>query len=280
VFPFGLKFRKSFQSVLVYTLTLLIALIMSFPVFWMISLSIRPLGETFVPTLLPSGIELQAYIKILTNPSLRIPFANSMLVATSSTLLALVLGLPTAYGLSRYRFRGSNLVLMFIIGNRMFPPVLLTVSYFFLVTRVKLYDSLLAVILMDTVITLPFAVWMMRNYFDTVPPELDEAAIVDGTTRLGALLRVVLPVSTPGMAATAVYCFLLAWNEFLFAFTFTQSEENQVTSIKIASLQGQFWTDWPTLLSYSVLFIIPIVILFLVMQRYLVQGLAAGSTKG
>jgi multiple sugar transport system permease protein len=169
---------------------------------------------------------------------------------------------------------------MFIIGNRMFPPVLLTVSYFFLITRVKLYDSLLAVILMDTVITLPFAVWMMRNYFDTVPPELDEAAIVDGTTRLGAMLRVVLPVSTPGMAATAVYCFLLAWNEFLFAFTFTQSEENQVTSIKIASLQGQFWTDWPTLLGYSVLFIIPIVILFLVMQRYLVQGLAAGSTKG
>lgn len=279
MFTFGLKFRKAFRSILVYALTLLVALVMSFPVFWMISLSLRPLGETFVPTLLPSRIELQAYHKILTNPTLRIPFLNSMLVAASSTLLALVLGLPTAYGLSRYRFRGSNLVLMFIIGNKMFPPVLLTVSYFFLVTRVKLYDSLLAVILMDTVITLPFAVWMMRNYFDTVPPELDEAAIVDGTTRVGALLRVVLPVSTPGMAATAVYCFLLAWNEFLFAFTFTQSQENQVTSIKIASLQGQFWTDWPTLLGYSVLFIIPIVILFLVMQRYLVQGLAAGSTK-
>lgn len=276
---FGLKSRKRVRSILVYALTLLVALIMSFPVFWMISLSLRPLGETFVPTLLPSRIELQAYVKILTNPSLRIPFLNSMLVAASSTLLALVLGLPTAYGLSRYRFRGSNAVLMFIIGNKMFPPVLLTVSYFFLVTRVKLYDNLLAVILMDSVITLPFAVWMMRNYFDTVPPELDEAAIVDGTTRVGALLRVVLPVSIPGLAATAVYCFLLAWNEFLFAFTFTQSAENQVTSIKIASLQGQFWTDWPTLLGYSVLFIIPIIILFLVMQRYLVQGLAAGSTK-
>jgi multiple sugar transport system permease protein len=279
VFVFGLKSRKMFRNILVYGLTLLVALIMAFPVFWMISLSLRPLGETFVPTLLPSRIELQAYVKILTNPSLRIPFFNSVLVASSSTFLALTFGLPTAYGLSRYRFHGSNLVLMFIIGNKMFPPVLLTVSYFFLVTRVKLYDNLLAVILMDTVITLPFAVWMMRNYIDTVPPELDEAAIVDGTTRVGALLRVVLPVSTPGLAATAVYCFLLAWNEFLFAFTFTQSPENQVTSIKIAGLQGQYWTDWPTLLGYSVLFIIPIIMLFLVTQRYLVQGLAAGSTK-
>jgi len=279
VFTLSLKHRRTLRSILVYGVTLLVALIMSFPVFWMISLSLRPLGETFAPTLLPGSIDLQAYRKILTNPSLRIPFLNSMLVAASSTLLALGLGLPTAYGLSRYRFRGSSAVLMFIIGNRMFPPVLLTVSYFFLVTRVGLYDTLLAVILMDTVLTLPFAVWMMRNYFDTVPPELDEAAIVDGTTRLGALLRVVLPVSTPGVAATAVYCFLLAWNEFLFAFTFTQSQENQVTSIKIASLQGQFWTDWPALLGYSVLFIFPIIILFLVMQRYLVQGLAAGSTK-
>lgn len=279
MFTLGLKHRRALRNILVYGLTLLVALIMSFPVFWIVSLSVRPLGETFVPTLLPSAIDLQAYRKILTNPSLRIPFLNSMLVAASSTLLALGLGLPTAYGLSRYRFRGSNAVLMFIIGNKMFPPVLLTVSYFFLVTRVGLYDTLLAVILMDTVITLPFAVWMMRNYFDTVPPELDEAAIVDGTTRLGALLRVVLPVSTPGVAATAVYCFLLAWNEFLFAFTFTQSQENQVTSIKIASLQGQFWTDWPGLLGYSVLFIFPIIILFLVMQRYLVQGLAAGSAK-
>ena len=262
-----------------YTLTSLVALIMAFPVFWIFSLSIRPLGETFVPTLVPSAIDLQAYWKILANPALRVPFVNSMLVATSSTVLALGFGLPTAYGLSRYRFRGSHLVLIFIIGNKMFPPVLLTVSYFALVTQVRLYDTLLAVILMDTVITLPFAIWMMRNYFDTVPRELDEAAIVDGTTRLGALLRVVLPVSVPGLAATAVYCFLLAWNEFLFAFTFTQSPENQVTSIKIASLQGQFWTDWPTLLGYSVLFIIPIVILFLVTQRYLVRGLTAGSAK-
>ncbi len=274
-----MKHRKLFRSALVYVATLLVALIMAFPVFWMISLSIRPLGETFAPTLIPTQIDLQAYVKILTNPSLRIPFVNSMVVATSSMFLALLLGLLTAYGLSRYRFRGSNAVLMFVIGNKMFPPVLLTVSYFYLVTRVKLYDTLLAVILMDTVITLPFAIWMLRNYLDTVPRELDEAAIIDGCTRLGALVRVVLPVSVPGVAATVVYCFLLAWNEFLFAYTFTQSPENQVTSIKIASLQGQFWTDWPTLLGYSVLFTIPILVMFLAMQRYLVQGLAAGSTK-
>ena len=279
MYSLSLKDRKIPEIFLVYTLTLTVALIMVAPVFWMISLSIRPLGETFEPTLLPTNIDLQAYNKILTNPRLRTPFFNSLIVAFFSTLLSLTLSLPTAYGLSRYKFRGRNMVLIFIVGNKMFPPVMLTVSYFFLVTRVKIYDTLLAVILMDTVICLPFAIWMMRNYFDSIPRDLDEAAIIDGTTRFGALLRVVLPVSTPGIAATSIYCFLLSWNEFLYAYTFTQSEENQVTSIKIASLQGQFWTDWPTLLGYSVLFTLPIIILFIVTQRYLVQGLTTGSSK-
>jgi len=279
MYSLSLKDRKIPEIFLVYTLTLTVALIMVAPVFWMISLSIRPLGETFEPTLLPTNIDLQAYNKILTNPRLRTPFFNSFIVAFFTTLLSLTLALPTAYGLSRYKFRGRNMVLIFIVGNKMFPPVMLTVSYFFLVTRVKIYDTLLAVILMDTVICLPFAIWMMRNYFDAIPRDLDEAAIIDGTTRFGALLRVVLPVSTPGIAATSIYCFLLSWNEFLYAYTFTQSEENQVTSIKIASLQGQFWTDWPTLLGYSVLFTLPIIILFIVTQRYLVQGLTTGSSK-
>ena len=279
MYSLSLKDRKIPVIFLVYTLTLTVALIMVAPVFWMISLSIRPLGETFEPTLLPTNIDLQAYNKILTNPRLRTPFFNSLIVAFFTTLLSLTLALPTAYGLSRYKFRGRNMVLIFIVGNKMFPPVMLTVSYFFLVTRVKIYDTLLAVILMDTVICLPFAIWMMRNYFDAIPRDLDEAAIIDGTTRFGALLRVVLPVSTPGIAATSIYCFLLSWNEFLYAYTFTQSEENQVTSIKIASLQGQFWTDWPTLLGYSVLFTLPIIILFIVTQRYLVQGLTTGSSK-
>jgi len=279
MYSLSLKDRKIPEIFLVYTLTLTVALIMIAPVFWMISLSIRPLGETFEPTLLPTNIDLQAYNKILTNPRLRTPFFNSLIVAFFSTLLSLTLALPTAYGLSRYKFRGRNMVLIFIVGNKMFPPVMLTVAYFFLVTRVKLYDTLFAVILMDTVICLPFAIWMMRNYFDAIPRDLDEAAIIDGTTRLGALIRVVLPVSTPGIAATSIYCFLLSWNEFLYAYTFTQSEENQVTSIKIASLQGQFWTDWPTLLGYSVLFTLPIIILFIVTQRYLVQGLTTGSSK-
>ena len=279
MYNLNLKDRKIPESFLAHTLTLLVALIMAAPVLWMFSLSIRPLGETFEPTLLPTNIDLQAYNKILTNPRFRTPFFNSLIVAFFTTLLSLTLALPTAYGLSRYKFRGSKMVLIFIVGNKMFPPVMLTVAYFFLVTRVKIYDTLLAVILMDTVICLPFAIWMMRNYFDTIPRELDEAAIIDGTTRFGALLRVVLPVSTPGIAATSIYCFLLSWNEFLYAYTFTQSEENQVTSIKIASLQGQFWTDWPTLLAYSVLFTLPIIILFIITQRYLVQGLTTGSTK-
>ncbi len=273
------KGQKAIQSVLTYAGCVLVALVMASPLYWMVSVSIRPLGETFVPSLLPTAINLRAYVTILTSPVLRMPFMNSLLVASGSTLLALALGLPAGYGLSRYRFRAHSAVMMYTLANKMFPPVLLSVGYFALISRVRLYDTLWGLILMDTVVTLPFALWMMRNYFDTVPPEIDEAAIVDGTTRLGALFRVVLPVSVPGVAATVVYCFLLAWNEFLFAYIFTQSPTRRVIPVLIAGYQGQFYTDYPTLLAFAVLFVIPIVALFVIMQRYLIRGLAAGSIK-
>ena len=136
MYNLNLKDREIPESFLAHTLTLLVAIIMAAPVLWMFSLSIRPLGETFEPTLLPTNIDLQAYNKILTNPRFRTPFFNSLIVAFCSTLLTLTLALPTAYGLSRYKFRGSKMVLLFIVGNKMFPPVMLTVAYFFLVKTI------------------------------------------------------------------------------------------------------------------------------------------------
>ncbi len=271
--------RKTLPRVLVHISAALAAALMLLPIYWVISLSLRPLGETFVPTLIPREATLAAYQDIFTNVAYLLPFRASLIVASISMLLSLFLGVLAAYGLSRYRFSGRSAVLLFVLSNKMFPPVLLAISYFVLLNRVGLYDSLLGIILTDTVITLPFSLWMMRNYLDTIPRELDEAAIVDGCSRLGALFRVILPVSAPGLAATAVYCFVLAWNEFLFAYTFTSSPNRRVVTIAIMTLLGEFWTDYRALLAFSVLFSIPIMLIFVAMQRYLIRGLTAGTVK-
>ncbi len=271
--------RNLLRKGAVYILTIFVAIVMGLPILWMISISIRPIGETFSLTLFPTDINLEAYRSIILDPDLRAPFINSLIVGVSTTLLALTLGIPAAYALSRFNLRGKEFMLTYVLSTKMFPPILLTISYFFLVSRIKLYDTLLIVILMDTVIILPFVLWMMYNYFNSIPREVDEAAKIDGASKLLTLLKIIIPISFPGVAATSVYGFLLTWNEFLFAFTFTQSLRNRVVPVTIVAYQGEFSTDYPTLLAFAVLFIIPILVLFVAMQRYMIQGLASGSIK-
>lgn len=275
-----MKTKNKIMRIIVYLLTLFVMLIMFAPIYWMISVSIRPLNQTFEPTLFPRTIDLTPYIKILSNKNLRIPFLNSILVSTTTTAIGIMIGLPASYSLSRYSSKINQVVMTTILSSKMFPPVFLIISYFFLASKVKLYDNLISVIIVDTVVILPFMVWMMKNYFDTIPRELDEAAIIDGSTRIGALFRIVLPISSPGLAATITYGFLLTWNEFLFAFTLTASGNNRVVPVQIMSYLGEYTKNYSDLLSTSVLFIIPIIILFVLMQRYLIQGLAAGSVIG
>ena len=271
--------RRRAKRAITYLLVSFVAAVMALPVLWLVLLSIRPEQRIFEESILPTRVDLSAYGAILTSASFLTPLRNSLLVGASSTALALALGLPAAYALSRFRFRGKAPVLVVLIGTKLFPPITLAVGYFVIVASLGLFDSLLSVILMDAVMTLPLATWMIMNYFDSVPTELDDAAIVDGCTRLGALLRVVIPVSLPGIAAAAVYCFVLAWNEFLFALIFLRSAENQLTTVRIAFYLGEFYPEYSRLLAYGVIFAVPPVVLFLVMQRFLVRGLTSGALR-
>ncbi len=271
--------RRKAKSVAVHAGMLITALIWFVPIYWIISVSLRPLGETFRPTLFPTEINLAAYLSILTERGLQRPFLNSLIVSLGTTLIALFLSLPAAYALSRFFPRIQKTLSVYVIGTRMFPPVLLSVAYFFILARIKLYDTLIAIILMDTIVILPFILLMMTNYINSVPVEVDEAARIDGAGPLKTLIKVVLPITFPGLAATSVYGFLMTWNEFFFAFIFTQSEFKRVVPVELMAYQGQYYTDYQSMLAVSVLFVIPIFILFVIMQKYLIEGLAAGAVK-
>jgi len=273
------KVRIKVEKCALYCLIGIVALIMFLPFYWLIVSSLKPMAKLFEPEIIPSSISLRGYAHITSSVLFRRGFLNSCIVSGSATLLSLMLAILAGYGFSRFRFPGHGFLLMFFLWNRMIPAILLSLGYFIMVAKLRLYDSLFALILMDTAIPLPFALWMMKNYFDTVPVELDDAAMIDGCSRLGVLCRVVLPVSRPGVAAAAVYCFLMVWQEFLYAFTFTSSEANRLVPVVIYSFLGEYVTNYEEMFAASVIFVLPLMVAFVVAQRQLIKGLTAGFGK-
>jgi len=250
---------------------------MIFPFLWMIWISLRTPANAFTFSL-RGPFTVSNYAAVF-RKSARF-FVNSLMVASSSALVSLLFGVPAGYGLSRFRFTGKGLVTYLVVVLRMFPPVLLAIGFFALVTRIRLFDTLLALVILDSLFTLPFVIWMTKAYFDAIPKEIDEAALVDGCSPFGALWRVVLPVSKPGIVAVTIYGFLLSWNEFMFALTFIQSNSNKLATVALSEIMGEWWTNYPELMAMTVLICIPIMLLFIAVQRYIVAGLAASAIKG
>ena len=252
-----------------------------FPVLWMIFSSLKSNTEIFAlpQTLLPEEFTLKAYLAIFASPMKLRFFINSYLVAGAVTLLTLAIALLAAYGFSRYTFRGKKALNVFIISTQTIPPITLLIPYFGLVVAFRLFDTYYALILTYLVFTLPYAILMMTAYLDTLPRELDEAVLVDGGSSWTALWRVLVPVSVPGLVATGVYTFLLAWNEFLFALTLTKSMDMRTVPIGIQLLMGQHAYEWNEMMAMSVLGSLPLVLVYLGAQRYFLAGLTAGSIR-
>jgi len=273
------RWRIQSYKLAVYLIGLAIAAIMFLPIYWLIVCSFKSTETLFEPILFPRAISLEGYLKVMRNPMFKTGFLNSSIVASSATLLSLIMSALAGYGFSRFRFAGRNFLLMFTLFNRMFPAVMLAITYFFMITRVGLYDSLFSLVLMDTIIVMPFSLWIMKNFFDTIPKEIEEAALIDGCSQLGTLFRIVLPLSKTGIASVAIYSFLMIWQEFFYAFVFTSSQEKRLVPVVIYEFFGQFFTDYTGLFATSVIFILPLILLFIFAQRYLIKGFTAGSLK-
>ena len=255
------------------------ALITLFPVYWLATLSLKrevdqfavpPIWLRFTPT-------LAHYYDIFW---LR-PFAryllNSVVAASFSTLLALGIGTMAAYSLARFP---KPRLAFWILSTRMFPPIVSVIPLILMLRWVRLLNSIAALIVVYTAFNLPFVVWMMRGFFEELPADLEEAAMMDGQTRLGALWRVVLPLVRPGLAATAAFCLVIAWNEFLFAFLVAQTDVAMTLPVGIAGRVTQYEIKWGAMSAAGVVAMLPVFVFAAAMQKYLVRGLSLGAVKG
>ncbi|MBA2452354.1 MAG: carbohydrate ABC transporter permease [Chloroflexia bacterium] len=252
------------------------------PFLWMVSTSLKDPVEVVLrdPTILPRTFEVENYGRVFSRGRFGDYFLNSIMVSTATTLICVTLATLSGYAFARYRLPGGKPLLFGILATQMFPEILLAIPLYVLLRNLGLLDSLLGLILVYTTFALPFCVWMLRNYFMAIPRDLDDAAIVDGATRLQALRTVILPVAVPGIIATALFSFILSWNEFFYANTFISTRDRQTVSVGLQSLIGEFTTDWGLLMAGAVVTTAPVVAVFFFVQRFLTQGLAAGAVKG
>lgn len=257
------------------------AIFAGFPALWMLLSSFKPNTEIFSypPSFLPREFTTAAYAEILTDPEKVRFFINSYAVALAVVALTLIAGILAGYALSRFEFPFKRSLNTVVISIQAVPPITLLIPYFALVVWLRLYDSLQALVLTYMVATLPYAILMMTGYFNTIPRELDEAVKIDGGGSMRALWRVLVPVARPGIVAVGAYTFMVAWNEFLFALTLTQSRENRTVPVGIQLLMGEHSFQWSEMMAMSVLGCIPVLILFLLFQRQFVSGMTAGAVK-
>jgi multiple sugar transport system permease protein len=268
------------QRALAYICITLLALIYISPYLWMIMSSFRPPTDPFALGILPHSWTINNYIRTLQDPELMSSFFNSFKVAISAASLALVLGVPASYSFARFRFRGRNLMMGFLMVVPTFPGILLAITLFVMAVRFGLYDTHYPLILANTLLNLPFTIWNLRTVFEATSREIEESAMVEGCTRLQALLKVVLPITLPGLASTFAFVYILSWNEYLFATTFISTNEKRLITTTMASAIGQFNVDYAKLIPAAILSTLPLIALFMLIQRYIIKGLARGSMKG
>lgn len=265
------------------TLGLLILGIYLFPVYWMIATSLKSFGDIFAvpPELLPIPPTVQPYIQAVFNdPFVLRSIINSAIISVSTLVLTLVLAAPAAYALARRRLRFTVVVIFVLLLAQMVPTIIIAGPLFVIFSQVGLVNSYLALVLANTtIITLPFAIIILRPFFLSVPQDLEDAAMIDGCTRLGSLLRVVLPLVTPGLITAGAIAFLMAWGEFVFGLTLTTNEQLQPVTVALNEIQGQYSTRWNNLMAVSTAVALPIVLIFVSLQKYIVGGLTAGATK-
>jgi multiple sugar transport system permease protein len=267
-----------------YALAVFATLSALVPVYWMMTISLKREVDQFAvpPKWFVFEPTLAHYRDAFIERSFGQYLITSAIVAVLSTICALVLGTLAAYALSRFRLphKLNTRLALWILSTRMFPPIVTAVPLFLLMSDLRLLDTMASLVIVYTAFNLPFVVWMMRGFFMEIPREMEEAARVDGDSRLGALRRVILPLVTPGLAATAVFCLIISWNEFLFALTLTQTDAAMTLPVGIAGRVTQYEIEWGVMSAAGVVAMIPILVFALAVQRYLVRGLSLGAVKG
>lgn len=272
--------KTRFNQLCFYLLVIMVVLYCVLPFAWQILTSLkfdRDINK--IPPLLPARITFEHYWNVFSFNNFSNYIRNSIIVSVVTTLISLLIGSFCAYALSRLRFRGKGVILGFTLASSMFPQIAIVSTLYLIFKSLQLLNTYVPMILSNLTFTLPLSIWILTSFFKSIPVSLEEAALIDGCSRWQVLLRIFLPVAAPGIFTCAILVFIMAWNEFLFAVTFTTTPASQTIPVGIAFFPQMFHVPWGDLAAATVLVTIPLIILTLVFQRRIIYGLTAGAVK-
>ena len=275
--------RRSLRgSALLYLGVVLTCALLVFPIYWLVVTALSTPAElrALPPTFWPSAPRWNVFAEIVRQRPILLWLGNSILAAAGAVTLSMLVSVLAGYSLSRFKLRGGQSLGLFILTAKMLPATLLVIPLFGIFRMTGMIGSLWSVILAHATLIVPFTTWMLKGYFDTIPRELEQAAMVDGCSPLGAMVRVILPVSAPGLAATALYGFVLSWSDYAYARTFlTNAQTNWTANLGLTTMKGEYVSNWADISAASLIVALPVLLIYLFLERYLVGGLTAGAEK-
>lgn len=283
------RVQKRVTKSALFTVALVATVVYIFPLFWMVSTSLKEPADIMrdPPLILPRNVNIEIYKEMFGSPppGTQIPvdglryMKNSFIIGVGTMALTMLFAVPAAYALARFRLRGSNMFMMMLLITQMLPEVLLVIPMFVFFRELRFTNNYSSVIIADAALTLPFCILILRTGFLQVPRDLEEAALIDGTTRLGALRRVIVPMVRPNLIAVTLFAFLVGWGDFVFSLSFLQNQELHPLALGVYNFIGYYRIRWEGVMAFSTIIAVPVVIVILALQRYFVTGLTTGSVK-
>lgn len=272
------------KNILYCAIAIVILLFLLFPLFWIINTSLKTEQEIFLipPTFYPHVLNLKSYAAQVEVGDFNMfqSFFNSFMISGSAMVIAVILAVPASYAVARYRFVGRKATILFMLVTQMLPVSVLLTPMFVMFKKMHLYNTWGAAILADVTIGIPFSILILKNYFASIPKALEEAAYIDGCTRMGAFMRVLVPVAKPGIIVCAVFSFLYAWGDLAYGMTFILDQPKRPITAGIFNFMGQYGTKWSYLTAFAVVSILPVALIFIFMQKYIIAGMTNGAVKG
>ena len=274
--------KETYLKYIFLTLSLIIILIIFFfPFFWIITSSFKSPEEIIATstTIIPRSFTLEHYEKILFNSDFFTYLINSLIVSFFSMFISIILSVSAAYGLHKLKFYGNKFVEYSLLVTYAFPGVILLIPIYLLFAKIYLLNTYIALIIVNVLFATPFAVWMLKAFFKLIPSEIEEAAYIDGASRIIVIFKIIIPLAAPGIASIAIFCFIISWTEYLFASILISTDSLKTLPVGLSAIVGQYQIDWGFLLSGAVLASLPVILLFLFIGKYFVSGLTEGAVK-
>lgn len=272
------------KNVILSILSILLLCVLLFPLFWILMTSLKTEQEIFriPPTIIPKKLNLASYAAQVETGDFNMfqSFANSFIISIGATIISVILAVPASYGIAKYRFRGRKVMLLGFLVTQMLPVAVLLTPMFILFRGMHLYNTAGAAILADATIGIPFSILILKNYFASIPKDLEEAAYIDGCNRFSAFIRVLIPIAKPGVMVCAIFSFLYAWGDLAYGMTFIIDQQKRPITAGIFNFMGQYGTKWSYLTAFAVVTIIPVALIFIFMQKYIISGMTSGAVKG